>query len=86
MKTPKDQDEVHVPRHLPNQCYGPCCTCTAREVRRLVDYVPFHDRFSANCAKSRPTRGKLTRMAPCVPTFDVSMVDLTIELEKTIMY
>ena len=57
-----------------------------KDVRRLVDYVPFHDRFSANCAKSRPVRGKLTRMAPCVPTFDVFMVDLTIVLEKTTTY
>ncbi len=38
-------------------------------MRRLVDYMPFHDR-------------RLIRMGLGVPTFDVSAVDLTVELKS----
>ena len=78
--------KMRVLHRLHNQWPGPCCTCTTREVRRLVDHMPLHDRFSANCAKLRPVKGKLIRMALCVPTFDVSVVDLTVELEKATTY
>ncbi|MFS8031760.1 putative glyceraldehyde-3-phosphate dehydrogenase (phosphorylating) [Helianthus anomalus] len=60
-------------------------SCTTNCLAPLAKVI--HEKFGIAVGKVLPAlNGKLTRMALCVPTVDLSVIDLTARLEKPTSY